>query len=244
VSESPWKRGFKDWWSVGRGWIVRAVAMAAIGAGIGWLWGPLMLAHLQPWAAGLVVGVAAALLWGLVTLVATWIETFGKIIREKGAQLTTCEIRIRDLEAQLQEALGPTPVIHTRLELLEETAGFTVLDDDASTNGPLPEHQLSVRLRAKAQIDPPWLEVKCSVPIYHAFAFYQVGTDQDPIMVQPGNMRGDGVRFEFGLQPLPAGTGFKIFMFAPQPLRLKLVGRVTRSAAPPSAGPSSSRASG
>jgi hypothetical protein len=68
MSESPWKRGFKDWWFVGRGWFVRALCMAVIGAAIVLL-GRRVMAHWPQWLVGLVAGGGAAFSWGLVTLI-------------------------------------------------------------------------------------------------------------------------------------------------------------------------------
>jgi len=99
MSDGPWKRGWKDWWSVGRGWFVRAIFMSGIGAAIGYSLGPRMLAHYPPWVGGLVAGGGAALLWGALTLVASFIRAPGKSLKEKDAAVELANARVRELEA-------------------------------------------------------------------------------------------------------------------------------------------------
>ena len=90
---------------------------------------------------------------------------------------------------------------------------------------PFPDHELSLTLRAKAEIDPPALGVKCTAPIYRSFALYREGGDSELIMVPgPVRRRGDEVFFAFGGHPLPVGTVFLIKIFSPVPISLKRAG--------------------
>jgi hypothetical protein len=109
MPESPWSQGWEDWWSAGRGWFVRALSMAAIGAGIGWRWGPLMLAHLQPWAAGLVVGAGTALLWGVLTLVVSFLKAPAKIIAERDAVIEVEKATIQGMRTPPKVEISEAP---------------------------------------------------------------------------------------------------------------------------------------
>lgn len=123
MPQGNWKLGFTDWWSAGRGWLVRGLSMSAIGAVIGYGWGPLMLAHLQPWAAGLVTGAGAALLWGVLTLVVSFVRTPGKLLKERDAELATAKARIQELEtpAFTSEGLSWGTILRSAIDKSERS---------------------------------------------------------------------------------------------------------------------------
>jgi hypothetical protein len=124
--------------------------------------------------------------------------------------------------AQREAARGHRPEMDPRLELLEETPGLT-----PPANRPdlslecLPDHQLSLILRAKAEIDPPALTVDCDAPVYRAFALYQRAGEEAIMIPEPEHRRQTGVLFSFGNQPLPVGTRFLFKIYSPVPIELK-----------------------
>jgi hypothetical protein len=90
-------RGCKDW--SGRGWLVRALCMGALAVAIGHFLGPRVLALYPPWVGNLAAGAGAAILWGLITLIASLLKAPGRLLRERDAIIEAANARIRELEA-------------------------------------------------------------------------------------------------------------------------------------------------
>jgi hypothetical protein len=96
MSESPWKRGWRNW--SGRGWFVRSVCLPPIGFGIGFLLGPRLMAQYPAWVPGLIGAVGAPFVWGLLTLVISLLKSPAETLAERDVELEIAKARIRELE--------------------------------------------------------------------------------------------------------------------------------------------------
>ena len=91
---------------------------ATIGAAVGYFWGPRVLAHYPPWVGGLLAGGGAALVWAVGTLIASLLESPGKVIGERDATIKSKDARIQELEALRESDVAKRPNLNA--EFLEE----------------------------------------------------------------------------------------------------------------------------
>jgi hypothetical protein len=166
---------------------------------------------------GLVV-TAAGVVVGLLSLSALG-YIFAALLAAAGLWLVFTELRERS-----------RPKIDPRLELERDAGSLRPPDSDADIKNmaalgvaPEPDHEYTLQLRVKAEINPPLLDVECTGPIYSVICVYRLPEGDEIMTIEPVLRKPDRVLMRLGDKPLAAGTGVLLKLFSPVPIQLKRI---------------------